>query len=159
MNQTKLTQKEIAFCELYVNGMIPYVGNAQKCFSEVFGEQTRTRTAAMRLLNTPHIKEYVEELEALNVDDAKRKREYLSRNLEHIIEETVSTDVYNNKGKKSSPAALRSVCVQAMKLYAELYPVKEAQVNKLSIDSNGAGITFNVIVPDATPSEEGEEEC
>lgn len=36
-----------------------------------------------------------------------------------------------------------------MKLLADMYPVKEAQVSELNINgSDGSGITFNVIVPE-----------
>ena len=110
------------------------------------------------MLNQPHIKEYIEQLEALNDFDAKRKREYLARHLENIIEETSTVEYSDRRGVKMSPAALRSVCVQAMKLYAELYPVKDAQTSKNNSENNGGGgITFNVIIPNQTP-EKGDKE-
>lgn len=151
-----LTEEEIAFCELYINGLAPYAGNAMRCYYEIFPKNSTTnpRTAALRLLNQPHIQAYIDELNSLNAIDAKHKREYLARHLENIIEET-ATGVYKSRyGNVLSPAAIRSVCVQAMKLYADLYPVKEAQVKKLNIDSNGGGITFNVIVPNQNKDKE-----
>lgn len=152
----EITENEICFCELYVNGVAPYAGNAMKCYTDVFKSHgSQTRTAAMRLLSEPHIQAYIAELEAMNAFDAKRKREYIARHLENIIEETSTNDYYDRKGTKLSPAAMRSVSVQAMKLYAELYPVKEAQVNKLSIDNGEGGVTFNLIVPQA-PTENPE---
>ena len=94
----------------------------------------------------------------MNAFDAKRKREYLARHLENIIEETSTAEYSDRRGVAMSPAALRSVCVQAMKLYADLYPVKEAQVSKLNIENNGeGGITFNVIVPNQS-AEKGDKE-
>ena len=150
-----LTEQEVAFCELYVNGTAPYAGNAMLCYDDVFGKKSKNRGPALRLLNEPRIKNYIEELESLSSYEAKRRREYLARHLEQIIEETSIATYTDRKGLKISPAAMRSVCVQAMKLYSELYPVKEAQVSKLNIESNGGGITFNVIVPnqDKQPEE------
>ncbi len=158
-SQNTLTDAEIAFCELYINGTAPYAGNPAKCYQDVFPEKaSKGRGAAIRLLNQPHIQKYIEELEAMNAFDAKRKREYLARHLESIIEETSTAEYSDRRGIKMSPAALRSVCVQAMKLYADLYPVKEAQVSKLNIENNGGGgITFNVIVPNQS-SEKGDNE-
>ena len=55
----------------------------------------------------------------------------------------------DRRGTKLSPAPLRSVAVSATKALMEMYPVKEAQVNKLNIEGAGeGGITFNVIVPE-----------
>lgn len=158
-SQNTLTDAEIAFCELYINGTAPYAGNPAKCYQDVFPEKaTKGRGAAIRLLNQPHIKEYIEQLGALNDFDAKRKREYLARHLENIIEETSTVEYSDRRGVKMSPAALRSVCVQAMKLYAELYPVKDAQTSKNNSENNGGGgITFNVIIPNQTP-EKGDKE-
>lgn len=144
----RLTESEITFCELYINGLAPYAGNALKCYEDVFGRKgRRTRTEAIKLLSDERIQQYIEELETLNAFDNKRKKEFIARHLENIIEETSTAEYYDRKGTKLSPAALRSVCVQAMKLYSDLYPVKEAQVNKLSIDGGDGGVTFNVIVP------------
>jgi len=144
----ELSEAEITFCELYINGIAPYAGNAAKCYSDVFQTPIeKARSKAMRFLSEPHIQRYIEELESLNAFDAKRKKDYIARHLEHIIEETSKAKYYDRKGVELSPAAVRSVCVQAMKLYADLYPVKEAQVNKLSFENAEGGVTFNLIVP------------
>lgn len=150
-----LSEEEITFCELYINGVAPYAGNALKCYTDVFQKNgARARTDAMKLLNDPRIQGYIEEMEKMNAFDAKRKREYIARHLENIIEETSTAQYRDRKGTILSPAAIRSVCVQAMKLYADLYPVKEAQVNKLSIEGTEGGVTFNVIVPQVNPDNE-----
>ena len=36
-----LTEQELQFCNLYVNGGLEYAGRPKKCFVEVFGEDTR----------------------------------------------------------------------------------------------------------------------
>ena len=35
-----LTEQELQFCNLYVNGGLEYAGRPKKCFVEVFGEDT-----------------------------------------------------------------------------------------------------------------------
>ena len=157
-SQNTLTDAEIAFCELYINGTAPYAGNPAKCYHDVFPEKaSKGRGAAIRLLNQPHIQEYIEELEAMNAFDAKRKREYLARHLENIIEETSTANYTDRRGIVISPAAIRSVCVQAMKLYADLYPVKDRQAAQSNENIGSGGITFNVIVPNQVP-EKGDKE-
>lgn len=147
----ELSQIEKEFCELYVNGTSSYAGNAAKCYADLFQDKTsRARGRAMKLLNQPHIQKYISDLEAEEAYDSARKRNYLARHLEGIIEETCSSVYTDRRGNKLSPAALRSVGVQAMKLYADLFPVKESQVSKINIEGNTEnGITFNVIVPSA----------
>lgn len=155
MENNQLSEAEITFCELYINGLAPYAGNALKCYEDVFGVKgMKTRTKAVKLLSDPRIEAYINELESLNAFDNKRKREFIARHLEGIIEETSTAQYRDRKGLLISPAALRSVCVQAMKLYSDLYPVKEAQVNKLSIEGGDGGVTFNVIVPQTKKDDE-----
>lgn len=148
MDSKELTESEIAFCELYINGVAPYAGNAMKCYQGIFTDyKGNARTAAMKLLNEPHIQKYITSMEEMNAFDAKRKKDYLARHLENIIEEASTVTYRDRRGTTLSPAALRSVAVQAMKLYSELYPVKEAQVNKINIEGAEGGVTFNVVVP------------
>lgn len=149
-----ISKEERIFCELFVNGCAPYVGNAAKCYAEVFHKNSdqdklsNSQEAAL-LLGREDIAEYVKELGKLNIDDALSMKRYLTANLKKIIDET-STDIYQDRrGKKLSPAALRSVAVSASKALMEMYPVKESQVNKFEINGGGEqGITFNVIVPE-----------
>lgn len=151
----QLTEDEATFCELYVNGSIEYVGNAAKCYSAVFQVQDprRTRQLGRMLLIEPRIAKYVSELEKLAVEESKGMKRYLTENLISIIGETSTAQYYDRNGTSLSPAPLRSVAVGAMKLLADMYPVKEAQISKLNIEGgDGASITFNVIVPDAKPN-------
>ena len=149
----KISKEERIFCELFVNGCAPYAGNAAKCYADVFhtskeDEMFNNQKAAV-LLQEPRIAEYVKELEALSIEDAKNMKRFLTANLKHIIEETSRDIYYDRRGKALSPAALRSVAVSASKALMEMYPVKESQVNKFEINGGGeSGITFNVIVPE-----------
>ena len=142
-----LTEKERQFCELFVNGTATYAGNASKCYREVFDDNSNTvGNKAQRLLGREDIREYIESLENVNIDEAKYMKRYLTKNLMSIIDEATS-DVYMDRfGTSLSPAPLRSVAVSASKALMEMYPVKQAQ--KLDISADGGGITFNVIVPD-----------
>lgn len=155
-DDTKLTKEERTFCELFVNGCAPYAGNAERCYADVFHsnrDDLLNNHKAKKLLNKKQIKEYVQELESMSMEQAVDIKRYLTANLKHIIEEASSVDVYDRKGTLLSPAALRSVAVSAAKALMEMYPVREAQVNKVDINGGGegghGGITFNVIVPDS----------
>ena len=138
MEANNLTDQEILFCELYVTGDVPFAGNAVRCYQEVFNDSTnKARYRALKLLHRDDIKKYIEELGKLSEEDAK-----------HIIEECSSADFVDRRGNPLSPAAMRSVAVSASKTLMEMYPVKEAQTTKVSIDNKGeSGVTFNVIIP------------
>lgn len=156
MAKRELTKQERAFCELYVSGTAPYAGNAYKCYSEVFEDKGRlAKHKALLLLQEDVIAEYVKELEELESAETVCMKRYLTQNLKKILEETSTAEYRDRRGTVLSPAALRSVAVNAAKALMEMYDVREAQVNKLNIDANGeGGITFNVIVPNATPEKE-----
>lgn len=147
----EITKQEQVFCELFVNGCAPYAGNAAKCYTDAFHkpEDALNGQYAKVLLKDERIAAYISELEALSAEEAKDMKRFLTANLKHIIEETAHDTYTNGKGKALSPAALRSVAVSASKALMEMYPVKEAQVNKLDLNgADGSGITFNVIVPE-----------
>lgn len=148
MELQELTKEEQLFCELYANGDAPYGGNPVKSYEEAFNvtDGRSSRSKAIRLLSCDYIQRYLEELEKLTYEEAKYMKKFLSRNLMSIVDECSHSEAVNKRGIKVSPAALRSVAVQASKALMELYPVKEAQ--KISLDSEGDGnITFNVIMP------------
>lgn len=153
MKETKLTDKEQLFCELFMNGAAPYAGNALKCYQAVFeSDDMQDNLNAKKMLARDDIKAFMAELEDYNAQETAHMKKFLTENLKHIIEET-STAVYRDRrGNKLSPAALRSVAVTASKALMDMYPVKEAQVSKLNIEGGGENdIVFNVIVPDAKP--------
>jgi hypothetical protein len=157
---TALTGQEIAFCELFVNGCAPFCGNAAKCYEEVFQIISNTsKGKAKKLLSQQHIQDYIQVLEDENDKDSKILKKRLTENLLHIVDETSSAQFYDRRGTKLSTAPLRSVAVQATKALMDMYPIREANVNKLNIEGAGAGgITFNVIVPSTEqPKKETEE--
>lgn len=150
METTNLNENEKLFCELFVNGIAPYAGNSAKCYSEVFQtDSNRVNHLARQLLSRKDIQDYIEELNALSYEEAKFMKKFLTENLMHIIEETATAEYRDRRGTKLSPAPLRSVAVSASKALMEMYPIKEAQINKLNIEGSGeGGIVFNVIVPE-----------
>lgn len=158
-NNTGLTEQEILFCELYANGEAPFGGNASKCYQEVFNDHTKkAKNHATRMLARPEIQEFLKSLDGLAYEEAKYMKTFLRENLISIIQECSSAEYRDRKGTLLSPAALRSVAVNATKALMDLYPVKEAQVSKLSIDGGGeGGITFNVIMPDQAKTDKNED--
>lgn len=149
-NKNTLTDQEILFCDLYANGEAPYGGNAARCYQEVFGDRSnRSKGHATRMLARPEIQEYLKSLDELPYEEAKYMKTFLRENLVSIIQECSSAEYRDRKGTLQSPAALRSVVVNASKALMDLYPVKEAHVSKINIDGAGeGGITFNVIMPE-----------
>ena len=59
-----LTEPELQFCELYVNGGLEYAGRPGKCLKEVFGEKASKAPAssANYLIHRPHIYAYIKTL-------------------------------------------------------------------------------------------------
>jgi hypothetical protein len=152
---TELSKEEKKFCELYVNGTAPYAGNATRCYAEVFHDNSmQTKHLALQMIGRVDIQEYLKELDGMAYEEAKYMKKFLTESLVHIIEETSTAEFTDRRGVPLSPAPLRSVAVGATKALMEMYPVREAQVNKLNIEGNGeGGITFNVIVPEQKPKE------
>lgn len=151
-----LTEQEQFFCELFVNGEAPYGGNAARCYQEVFNDTSRlSKNRASRMLARPEIQEYLKSLDGLTYEEAKYMKILLRENLISIINECSQAEYRDKKGTLLSPAALRSVAVNASKALMELYPVKAAHESKLSIEGAGeGGITFNVIMPEQTKKDE-----
>lgn len=157
MENQQLNEKEKLFCELFMNGTAPYAGNALKCYSEVFKDDgINAKHRAKTLLRKPAVKAYIKEMEEMDAEEAASMKRYLTQNLMRIIDETSTAQFYDRRGTSLSPAPLRSVAVSAAKALMDMYPVKEAQVNRLNIEGDGAegGVTINVIVPDMTPEED-----
>lgn len=149
MDTRGMTDKEVLFCEVYVNGTAPYGGNAERCYREVFKEEDiLVGQKARDLMSDPVVAAYIGELEKDAKIEASTMKRYLTQNLKKILDETSTAEFRDRKGQLISPAPLRSVAVNAAKALMDMYPVREAQVSKLNIDGDGeTGITFNVIVP------------
>ena len=154
-SNTNLTDQEILFCDLFAHGEAPFGGNAARCYQEVFNDTSkRTKSRAARLLARPEIQEYLKSLDELTYEEAKYMKTFLRENLISIIEECSTAELRDRKGVIQSPAAMRSIAVNAVKALMELYPVKAAQENKLKIVGSGeGGITFNVIMPEQPKQE------
>lgn len=158
-NKKQLTEQEKLFCDLFANGEAPYGGNAARCYQEVFDDHSKmVKSRATRLLARPAIQEYLKSLDELTYEEAKYIKVFLRENLTSIIDECSHSEFRDKKGTLLSPAALRSVAVNASKALMELYPVKEAHVSKIEMGGNGeGGIVFNVIMPDSGKSDSKEE--
>lgn len=154
-SNTNLTDQEILFCDLFAHGEAPFGGNAARCYQEVFNDTSkRTKSRAAHLLARPEIQEYLKSLDELTYEEAKYMKTFLRENLISIIEECSTAELRDRKGVIQSPAAMRSIAVNAVKVLAELYPVKAAQESKLKIEGSGEGvITFNVIMPEQPKQE------
>ncbi len=137
------------FCELYVNGVAPYGGNAVRCYSAIFNDTSlEAGNNAQMMLESPEAKMYIAELEERAIENSANVKRYLTRSLKGIIDECSTAEYRDRRGTLLSPAALRSVAVSAAKALMELYPVRESQATKFNIEGNGENsITFNVIVP------------
>ncbi len=155
MNNTKLTDEEKLFCDLYALGDAPFAGNPVKCYTEAFhNTSNRVRPKAMALLQREDIKEYLDSLEEMTFEEQRYMKKFISQNLMSIVEECSTAEYRDKKGKALSPAPLRSVAVQASKALMDLHGVKKDQVTKVSVEGAGeGGITFNVIMPQSSSQE------
>ena len=144
-----LSQQDIDFCELYIFGCDPYAGNARKCYEDIYKASSNTSLKAAReLLAREDINSYITDLRKIANYETADLKARLTEKLLHIIDETSTAHYTDRRGTELSPAPLRSVAVQAVKALMELHPVKVAQESKLELTGeNGAGITFNVVVP------------
>ena len=73
----QLSEEELQFCELYVNGGLEFAGRPKKCYVEVFGEKhtKNPNAAANYLMNKPHVLAHIKSLlssERFEKSEAKR---------------------------------------------------------------------------------------
>ena len=59
-----LSDEELQFCELYVNGGLEYAGRPKRCYVEVFGEKAvkNPHSAANYLIHKPHVLAHIKAL-------------------------------------------------------------------------------------------------
>lgn len=155
----ELTAQEKDFCNLFVNGIAPYCGNAQKCYEAIYGAKPDASgletVKPKKLLSQKQIRNYIEELSINSIADTKHLKMRLTENLLKIADECATAEYSDRRGIKLSPAPLRSVSVQATKAIMDMHGIKEAQVNKLNIEGAGeGGIVFNIVVPEKQNKEE-----
>lgn len=146
-----LSEQELRFCDLYVNGGLEYAGRPLKCYKEVFGENAvkNPASSAGYLLTKPHVLAHIKEMmssERYEMETMAVKLQ-VSETLKAVMDETATTDYTDRFGVPLSPAPLRAVSVNAAKALMEIYPIKHTQESKLRIEGSDGNVIFNVVVP------------
>lgn len=160
--EKRLTEQELQFCELYVNGGLEYAGRPKKCYVEVFGDKAakNLNSAANYLMNKPHVLAHIKALlssERFEMETAAIKLQ-VTETLKAVMNETATSDYTDRFGVPLSPAPLRAVSVNAAKALMEIFPIKHKEESRLRIEGADGGVIFNVIVPTNTPKDEGTED-
>lgn len=168
MEDKKLTDLEEKFCLVYACGPSPYNGNARKTFDLVFNgntgllfdpskerveEHTRKEVsvaiAVRQLMLRDDIRDRIEQIQGEGLVNATVLRPRLTETLLKIIDECSTLHVTDRWGNTMSPAALRSVAVNAISKLTDMYGIKEDIAHKVMLEgADGDGITFNLIVPE-----------
>ena len=153
-----LTEQELQFCELYVNGGVEFTGRPGKCYMEVFGEKAskRPNASANYLINKPHIYAHIKSLLSSNRFEMETMAVKLqvAETLKAVMDETATSDYTDRFGVPLSPAPLRAVSVNAAKALMDIFPIKHKEENKLRIEGSDGNVIFNVIVPTNPPKDE-----
>ena len=159
--EKQLTEQELQFCELYVNGGLEYAGRPGKCYKEVFGEKATKNpaSAANYLMHKVHVLNHIKSL--LSSDrfemETMAVKLQVTETLKAVMDETATSDYTDRFGVPLSPAPLRAVSVNAAKALMDIFPIKHKEENKLRIEGSDGNVIFNVIVP-ATPTKDEQEE-
>lgn len=153
-----LTEQELQFCELYVNGGLEYAGRPVKCYKEVFGEKAAKSPAstAHYLMHKPHVLAHIKELlssERFEMETMAVKLQ-VTETLKAVMDETATSDYTDRFGVPLSPAPLRAVSVNAAKALMDIFPIKHKEESKLRIEGADGNVIFNVIVPTNSPKDE-----
>lgn len=167
MEQKKeLTEQEKKFCLIYAQGPAPYNGNKVRCWQLVFNDSTKKPTGkleveislkAQKLLDREDIAAYIEKINAASIVNASTLRPRLTQSLLNIADECSTLQLVDRWGVPVSPAALRSVAVNAISKLTDMYGIKEDIAHKISLEgADGEGITFNLIAPQPAPKAEDE---
>lgn len=158
-NNNELSPKEKEFCDLFVHGDYNEVGDASVCYQHAFGvSPSRSMISGSKLLKKPAVQEYITSIESSEEQEsfeAKHLRKKITKRLLDIADRCSEGEYVDRKGNPISPAALRSVAVNAYKIVADLNGIKHPQreLGSSHSDKSKGGITFNVIVPPQTSSE------
>lgn len=165
MNNSKLTSIEEKFCLVYACGPSPYNGNAAKTYDLVFnGNSGNLRDAdsqrqaerevevsllAREIMLRDDIRDRIDQIQSESVVNAATLRPRLTETLLKIADECSNLECEDRFGTKLSPAALRSVAVNAISKLTDMYGIKEDIAHKVMLEgADGDGITFNLIVPE-----------
>lgn len=92
-----LTEQELQFCNLYVNGGLEYAGRPKKCFVEVFGEDTvkNPYASANYLMNKPHVLAHIKALlssERFEMETMAVKLQ-VAETLKAVMDETATSEI------------------------------------------------------------------
>lgn len=165
MDNSKLTDLEEKFCMVYACGPSPYNGNAKLSYELVFKGQTGklfdpdldadvtkdvdNTLSAHQLIIRDDIRERINEIQSTSLVNATTLRPRLTETLLKIADECSTLKVYDKFGTPLSPAALRSVAVNAISKLTDMYGIKEDIAHKVMLEgADGGGITFNLIMPE-----------
>lgn len=153
-----LTDEELQFCELYVNGGLEFAGRPKKCYVEVFGQKgaRNLSSAANYLIHKPHVLAHIKALlssERFEMETTAVKLQ-VTETLKAVMDETATTDYTDRFGVPLSPAPLRAVSVNAAKALMEIFPIKHKEESRLRIEGGDGNVIFNVIVPTNPPKDE-----
>lgn len=165
MKNSKLTNLEEKFCLVFACGPSPYNGNAKKTYDLVFNGSTGrlvdpsdnqikrdvdVTLAARELMLRDDIRDRIDQIQSESVVNAATLRPRLTETLLKIADECSTLICEDKFGKLLSPAALRSVAVNAIGKLTDMYGIKEDIAHKVMLEgADGDGITFNLIVPDS----------
>ena len=174
---SKLTDMEEKFCLVYACGPSPYNGNAKMSYDLVFNGSTgrmlkintekqeeadklikgdvKASLEANKLMRRDDIKDRIDQLQSQVVVNASTLRPRLTETLLKIADECSTMTVQDHFGNTLSPAALRSVAVNAISKLTDMYGIKEDIAHKVMVEgANGDGITFNLIMPEKNKENE-----
>lgn len=174
MDNNKLTDLEEKFCIVYACGPSPYNGNARKTYDLVFNgstgllydpskdgidahtrEEVETSIVVRKLMLRDDIQDRIDQLKSENMVNATTLRPRLTESLLKIVDECSTLHVTDRWGNTMSPAALRSVAVNAISKLTDMYGIKEDIAHKVMLEgADGDGITFNLIVPESNKENE-----
>lgn len=165
MKNSKLTNLEEKFCLVFACGPSPYNGNAKKTYDLVFNGSTGrlvdpsdnqikrdvdVALAARELMLRDDIRDRIDQIQSESVVNAATLRPRLTETLLKIADECSTLICEDKFGTLLSPAALRSVAVNAIGKLTDMYGIKEDIAHKVMLEgADGDGITFNLIVPDS----------
>lgn len=145
----ELNEKELAFCELFVDGDKEFAGQGAACYTEVYGVVKHPHLAARRLFKKEHIAEHIKDLLASRTVETETiaVKLQVAETLKAVMAETAKGEYIDKFGVAVSPAPLRAVSVNAAKALMEIYPIKHSASEGNRNKENSGNITFNVIVP------------
>lgn len=158
-NEIILTESELEFCDLFVDGDKEFAGQPEACYREVFGENRKNiALAARRLMAQEHIAARIKELIAIRDIETETiaVKLQVAETLKAVMSETAKGEYVDKFGVPISPAPLRAVSVNAAKALMEIFPIKHSAAESNRNKDNSGNIIFNVIVPQ-NPTSHNEE--